>query len=307
MVSEFNIDYLVYNTPKINPAVFALGELQPSGGNYKYKRVCMRSGAIIQHGNKKTDLFHVILGGTAISKLDIPVSTLIESEIEGGSTFSRIDLCCTQYIDEQGLILPSEIMELYRQNRIVSTWSNYGCKALVNASIPSEHRVLDLPEHAETVYVGSWDRRAKHGIFRGYDKGVQLNIEPYLITRFECEIKRQSAQSVVKSLVAGDSIQACFRAKFDVLEHSQWDDMFSSMPPSDLMTGKAKSDIVTDEDIKIAKRWAWLIEQVAPSLGRAMAHDAHYTGTHENYHLFMGEVKKHYDEAIRKFAELDKI
>ncbi|MEL7442250.1 MAG: hypothetical protein AAFN66_05355, partial [Pseudomonadota bacterium] len=153
-----------------------------------------------------------------------------------------------------------------------------------------------------TLYMGDLEKRAKRGIHRAYDKGLDLGLEKYMHTRIEIEEKRKHAMRIAKHLLK-DSYTGVFRSRFDV-DTPFWDAIMSE-PPSPMMRGEQREFTEQEAQEATRKRWKWLIEKIAPTLGREIAYDA-LQGKDGNYEAFNDAVQKAYTEIILKEYGHDK-
>lgn len=290
-----NVDYLVYNTLKLSSMFEPMDKQASRIPNYDFQWTDAHTGAKIYHGNKKTDKFHIVFGGSAVEYLECSPIDLIEDELKNGAEFTRIDLAVTQEIDEDGLVTPLQMVEWFRAGRIKSSLVDGGCQSFRRDFLGDEK---GEKTRLETTYIGDWSKRGRKGIFRAYDKGLDLDLDQFLIARHEVEIKREKAQVTARSLAAGDSVGACLRGRLDV-DADEWRALFDS-EPTDFMTGKKKRDRVEEDG---GSRWKWLIEQVAKPLGVAIAEEVFLTEGQENYASFMRKVRHEYDKRMIELVD----
>lgn len=297
MLTTKEVDWMTYNTHDLPEHHDWLPPEPTRGGNYRMQHRCHETGAIAQFGNPNTEKFHVVLSGQSCAALPIPPEEYIEIELSRGSEFTRLDLAVTQYIDEDGLITVPQVLNWYRRGKVVSRWNDAGAQTVRRDWIGDEKP--SVPE-LQTTYIGAWEKRAKKGIFRVYDKGREMDLSQFLITRFEVEDKRKHAQSSARAIAAGHTIGEVFTGRFNVLDE-QWQAMVQAKP-SDFMTGKSKGDT---KGSGYAEKWAWLEKQVAPALGRLIAEDQILGDGDINYRNFMALVREHYDKHAKWLVGLD--
>lgn len=292
MLTEHSIDYISFNS-KTLPANFQWDTLSNSVmRNYKHMLTCSDTGARAFFGNRMTDKYHIVLSGSNIPYLPLSPQRFIETELSAGSTFSRLDLAITQYIDEDGLIVRDDLIEWLHNGLIISSHAQYGSRSMVRDTEGDTRGVL---QSVETTYIGDYSKRAKKGIVRGYDKGLEMNLDQFLISRFEVEDKREKAHTTAKALADGVSIGSAFRARFDV-QCERWQAMVSS-PPFEHTRGEGKP---RGDEGERARRWHWLMTQVAPALGRAIASDVAYNGDLTDAYKFSDEVDHFYNIHLRE-------
>lgn len=306
MIVEKNIDWLSFNADKIPGYLSLSPHIKPSPmRNYRKMYTCDDTGTRVMFGNPRTEKYHIVMSASAIARLPMATSDLVALELEHGSQFSRVDLAVTQSIDEDGLLTVVDVVEAYREGKIASPLAARGAQALVKYR-PIADVMAEKPEPSvETFYVGAWKDRAKRGIFRAYDKGAELNLEQFLITRFEIETKRELAQSTAKALAAGDSVASVFRSRFDI-DDERWRSILDA-EPSALGTGKHDGSKQQQTEDAI-RRWKWLVEQVAPALGRALAVDIVVSNTTGNYDLFNEAVLRAFrSELASRGVDIDSL
>lgn len=298
MYTEINVDWLTYNTPTLDKSLDWLPPQPTRGGNYRWEHVCAETGAKAQWGNQATEKYHVIMPAQTVLALPIPAGEWIEGSLNNGAEFTRLDIALTQYIDHDGLLTVPAFLNWFRQGKVQSRWNEEGATTLRKDK--TEDEKIHAPE-LETTYIGSWDKRARKGIFRVYDKGKDLDLEKFLMTRFEIEDKRKHAQSSARAIAAGDSLASVFRGRIDA-DDEYWRAMLDA-PVSDFMTGKQK----TEKRAELAEeKWAWLNHQVAPALARAIAEDWMLYSTMQNYNDFISKVMSMAEKHAQKIGEMDR-
>jgi len=197
-------------------------------------------------------------------------SQLINWAFEIGAKFSRIDLSVTEHATEheRDIFTMLDVKRWVSDGLIESPLISGGMRGIVGYAPKS--LVSDSSDTIETIYVGDMQKRGSKGIFRAYDKGIELGIEAEnVITRIELEIKRDRAQVTAKMLQKDYNIAGNFRARFNVS-----DPVFERImdtPAIELKRGKGVKNKEENEDLD--KRWKWLIEAVAPSLKASIEAD----------------------------------
>jgi len=223
------------------------------------------SGVRYYYGNPNSKRALCILSGQALNSLRANGAS--DAEILVGlfaynATCTRIDLAVTEYIDDN-LIELSSIEAWYQSGKITSTLVSGGCKAIMDIP-PQGERIV------ETLYIGDIEKRGSAGIFRAYDKGVEMDLEPFLITRLEIEDRGSKAMSTMKRIAQTDDIAGNFRARFDVN-----DPEFERLMQAPVAETTRGQNLQKRAEIDIRNgRWHWLINQVAPALRQAMKDDA---------------------------------
>lgn len=219
-------------------------------------------GFRIYFGNPNSNKANVIASGETMQslrndqKLDAEV---IEWMLSNGGEISRLDLAVTEWIEED-LVTLEDVKKWFNDGIIESSLTQHGLKSI------SGNALLGT-EHLETLYIGDLKKRGKKGIFRAYDKGIELNIGEYLSTRIELELKREKAHSVAKRLAASNDIAGNFRTHFNVKSKD-----FERLMDADTVPAVRGKNLVKEEESEeIKRRWDWLLKQVAPSLKDAIS------------------------------------
>lgn len=90
-----------------------------------------------------------------------------------------------------------------------------------------------------------------------------------IATRIELELKRENAHSVAKRLADTNDIAGNFRSKFNVASVG-----FERLMEADaVQVTRGKNLVKQSQEEELSRRWEWLISQVAPALGEAIAAD----------------------------------
>lgn len=187
---------------------------------------------------------------------------IINWALEAGGKFSRLDLAVTNWQTMDGMIFVQDV-ENWARNNLIET-------SLLSGGIHEVVRPFGKTElQRETLYIGDPKKRAKKGIFRAYDKGIALDIGAYLSTRLELELKREKAHRAATRIAQTNDIAGNFRVYFNV-RHKDFDRLMDAEAVS-VKRGKAREKLSENEEND--KRWAWLINQVAPALKEAIKND----------------------------------
>lgn len=176
--------------------------------------------------------------------------------------FSRIDLAVTNWQTMDGMIFVEDVQAWYKQGLIDSNHCDYGAKCIEEVSQSGKNT-------QETLYIGDYAKRGKKGIFRAYDKGIDLDIGAYLATRLELEDRGEKAHNAALRLADTGDISGNFRARFNV-RHKEFDRLMDADAVS-IHRGKGKLKLEEYEEND--KRWTWLLNQVAPALREAIERD----------------------------------
>jgi len=228
-------------------------------------------------------------------------SKLIKWAFDIGAKFSRIDLAVTEHATEheREIFTMLDVRRWVTEGLIESPLISGGMRGIVGYA--PKNIVSDSSETIETIYVGDMKKRGYKGIFRAYDKGIELGIEAEnVITRIELEVKRDRAQVTAKMLQNDYDIAGNFRARFNVK-----DPVFERImdaPAIEIKRGKGVKNKQENEDLD--KRWKWLLEAVAPSLKSAIEADRKL-GRNDRMAVFLkaSGLSKDIGALVEKMAE----
>jgi len=177
---------------------------------------------------------------------------------------SRLDLAVTESMEENltKIVTVKDIVQWLRDGLILSPLLGDTSKLISSLSV-NEIAVN------ETLYIGDMKKRAKRGIFRAYDKGIELSLSPELKTRIELELKREKAHVNARRIAETGDIAGNFRASFDV-KHEEFERLMQAQAVNVYANrGRKKKE----QNEELDKRWDWLIGQVAPALAKAIRDD----------------------------------
>lgn len=288
---ERNIDYLQMSV-SLNEREFVSKEYEIASPVKFYKRGFRNvNGTRFYFGNPNSSKCLVVMSGFALMFERLMFAndaSLIENWLSKGAKITRIDLAITDYIDTS-LVTVADVRKWYKKGKIESVLCNGGCKMI-------EQILPDSPSVPETLYIGAIKERGKRGIFRAYDKGIEMNLDALLITRLELELRGEKAHSNARRIAQTGDISGNFRATFNV--NSPEFERLMDAPVSDTTRGAA-SGVKREQDEIISKRWHWLINTVAPSLRDAIAHDRKADNLDTNLVKFLsasglsGEIKEY--------------
>lgn len=240
-------------------------------------------GYRIYYGNPKSALALVVAAGEAMQNMrdnDMLDAEILQHALSLGAKFSRIDLAVTQWNTFDGFITIEDIQSWYERGLIQSPLSGGGCKKI--SSIHSESG-----ETAETLYIGTMAKRGRRGIFRAYDKGIEINLGEYMATRLELEQKGDNAHNSALRIADTNDISGNFRARFNV-RHKDFDRLMDADAVK-VQRGKGKIKGQEHEEEQ-DRRWAWLMSQVAPSLKRAIEDDIESGKGYDRLGLFLAKA-----------------
>jgi DNA relaxase NicK len=185
-------------------------------------------------------------------------ATILEWAFEYGAKVSRLDLAVTEWIGET-LFTVADVEQWYLSKQFSGSLVKYGAKKISSYDD-------DNGERPETFYIGDMSKRGKLGIFRAYNKGLQLNLGDYMATRIELEMRGDKAHNNAVRICKTNDVAGNFRASLDC-QNETFERLMES-PVADISRGDAKAKLSEDE--KMESRWEWLLSQVAPALREAI-------------------------------------
>lgn len=264
MMIERHVDYFAasINFPEI---ACRENEYKPVMAIKFYKRGYEDENQIrYYYGNPNSKKALAVVSGQAMSNLRMEGNTdaqIIDAFLSKGARCSRIDLAVTEWIEDD-LVTLDEVESWYKQGKITSSWVAGGCKEI--AEIPQ-----DGDRAVQTVYIGDIEQRGKKGIFRAYDKGVEMDLGAFMVTRLEVEDRGDKANISANRVAKNNDVAGVFRTRFDV-EDPQFERLMQS-PVAELTR---RSALPKRDEIEVhVGRWQWLIKQIAPTIKQAIADD----------------------------------
>lgn len=229
-------------------------------------------------GNPNSKKALVIMAGAALDNIrneGYAEKDILSSLLNRGGKFTRCDLAITQY-DEPKIYGLEDFQDWYKKGLVESPLSARGGKLVSSLNLEGE-------TYPETFYIGDLKKRGKKGLFRAYDKGAQLDIGRYMMIRWELEERGENSHQSVKRMAEGDTVASVFRSRFDVKADGFQAVLNSEKANIERGIGKEKDETMTEEE----KRWRWLIEQVAPTLKKAIAREGLEAGKSDNVARFI--------------------
>lgn len=222
-------------------------------------------GFRLYFGNVKApNLAFVVASGDTIQNLRNTGKTdaeIISWALEVDAKFTRIDLAVTEWIDES-LVTVEDVISWYTKGLCESALAGFAGKIISSVRAGGE-------TEQETFYIGNMKRRSSTGIFRAYDKGIELNIGKYLATRLELEDRGDKAHNTAKRIEKTGDIAGNFRARFNVRSED-----FNRLMDADAVdTSRGVGRKNLEEEQENDKRWIWLMNQVAPAMREAISND----------------------------------
>ena len=258
---ERAVDYLQASSLLSESAVIMKG-FRPLPPVRFYKRGYLHpNGFRLYFGNPNSNKAMLIASGEVMQSLRNDQrldAEIIDWVLTTGGEISRLDLAVTEFIEEE-LCTLSDVENWHSEGLISSPLLSGGLKEI------SRIREGGLREK-ETLYIGDIKKRGKKGIFRAYDKGIELGIGSEIVTRIELELKREKAHNTAVRIAETNDISGNFRASFDVRSK----DFERLMDADAVRVHRGKNQVKDAENEEIARRWDWLLNQVAPALKRAV-------------------------------------
>lgn len=285
MITEKYVDYLQYSIEEKEEKFISVTKSIRPIANYKrgYKQP---NGTRIYFGHHNTDRALVVMSGITLHNMradGLQISEHIAKVINLGANVSRLDLCLTEYVDD-GLYTPETYRDLVHAGKCISPHAKHGARYI--ASVGENYK-----DDIETLYIGDMKNRGKRGIARCYDKGVELDLSKYMISRVEVEEKRDRAKVSAKRIAEGYSVASVLKTRLD-FDDEYWHDLLNC-EDIDMSRGKQINPNY-DEIAQNAKRWAWLVKSVAPSIAKAIAFDVDNGSAESNLNLFNNAIEEAY-------------
>lgn len=218
-------------------------------------------GTLASFGNPNSDKWLVSMSAKAIASRGLQDDTtarrFMKQRIGEGCKFSRVDMAVT--VEHDGNVSIDDVRDWIQSGDLV------GPKHRIE-HVKTIHN--EREQRGETIYIGDMGKRAKRGIIRIYDKGLEMGKVANKITRFEVEEKRDTAHHIARSFNDGQSIAQLIASRLQ-FNNDMWRQLTVDELPERMWY---KSDEIEHEG---DKTWVWLIEQIAPVLGRKSAMSEH--------------------------------
>ena len=179
---ERNIDYLQYSLNYREQTCVSQGHRKLSGHGFYTRGYMDGLGVARYFGNPNSKKAFVVMSGRALHNhraVNWDIVETMQKVIDSGGKFSRIDIAITEYVEDK-LFTLDDVENSINDERIVSSWFEHGSKKIVAID-----REYDNP--TETIYMGDMENRGKKGIFRAYDKGLEMGLDRWIATRIEVE------------------------------------------------------------------------------------------------------------------------
>lgn len=261
---ERNIDYLHASLWLSETALIMKG-FKPISPIKFYKRGYLHPfGFRVYFGNPNSKKAAIVASGETMQSLRNDQhldAEILQWLLSKGGEISRLDLAVTEWIEDE-LVTLEDVEKWYAQGLVDSVLVAGQLKKISTSYVGGGNQV-------ETLYIGRMSRRGRDGIFRAYDKSIELGIGSEMATRIELELKRQKAHNVAKRLAETNDIAGNFRTHFNV-RHKDFERL---MDADAVPAVRGKNLVKQAESEEIARRWDWLLKQVAPALKQAIKDD----------------------------------
>lgn len=276
---EETIDYIQFSSPLRESMLVDRGDKAVSGFGFYTHGYEDAIGVRRFFGNPNSNKCFTIMSGTPLHNMRAMgwnMGDIVEEILMEGANITRIDLCVTEFIEEN-LITVKEVAESFSRREFTGTLQKYGGMKIVglHPDAPEDWNT----ETTETFYIGSLKRRGKNGIFRVYDKGLELGgFASEIITRLELEERGENAHNNAKRFVSGKSVSTLLNSRISS-KSRQWERVIGS-EKVDMSRGQEL--IKGDEHEAMVKRKIWLLKQVAPALASVIEYDNEFAKTFHN-------------------------
>lgn len=261
MLFARTVDWLTFTSPE-PPRWHGPVEKIKSPVRFYQTGLKYECGTIASYGNPNSDLWLVSMSSKAIEQrgmlTDDNARLFMGQRLEQGCKFSRVDLAITAQHD--GELTIDTVRQWIRDGQLIAPQHRAGhVKSIID----------ETNSRGETIYMGEMKKRGRRGIARAYDKGLELGMEPGMLTRFEVEEKRDVAHRMARQYVEGEDIGALIGSRLQ-FDNETW----SMLTGGEIAPEKRYKPEKRDEPID--KTWLWLIERVAPVLARKIAVDEEF-------------------------------
>lgn len=271
-----SIDYLTFTSPE-PPRWKIPQQTVPSPVPFYRVAIKYSNGTLANFGNPNSDLWLVVMSSQAIENCGfLPednARNFINQRVQQGCKFSRVDLAVT--VEQEGEFTVGTFGEWLKSGKITGP----------DFRLENAKGIVDkFTDQDETIYLGNQKKRAKKGIIRAYDKSLEMGEDPGKITRVEIEEKREVANNIARQFAGGERIGAIMAKRLQI-ETELWRTLTGNEVAQDVRFREEKLRPPID------KTWMWLVEKIAPVLGRKIAEDEEF-GTSAYVRAFFDEVSK---------------
>lgn len=213
-------------------------------------------------GNPNSVKALIIYSGAALHNWRVigwKIEEAIEKFIANGANITRIDWCTTEYI-EDNLITVDDVANDFEQSKFTGTLTKYEAKKIVGIRPDAPNGQKNT---TQTFYIGSMERRGTNGIFRAYDKGLEIGgIAAQLITRLELEERGTNAHNSAKRYISGAKLGDVVNSRLQC-NSEQWERVIGA---ESVDISRGDNLVKSDESEAHERRKIWLMKQVLPAL-----------------------------------------
>lgn len=246
---EFKIDYIQFSgRAKVKASLVSGHGFDFKSNNRFYGSMRKyENGLVVYSGNPNTDKQLFVLSGKACDAIGVRPDTLDRFE-QFEPEYSRIDLAMTTDRDVLTKIMKDK-------------------DKVKSKMFPDGMVIADLEYTPQTIYFGDLKKRARKGIVRCYDKGLQLGLSE-MWHRIEIEYRQKHAKTAVKRILNGSSIQSVMNSKWMI--EADW---YTEMMGDEVSTTRFTQDEHESELTDIERKMLWIEKQVLPSLQYIIDYD----------------------------------
>lgn len=248
MNKEFKIDYIQFSAERLPLWLVNENEDFRKKSNMAFytHRTRFLNGAVMYEGNPNTDKKLFVLSGSVCDHFKVSPAWL-KSIIDDDGTVSRIDFAMTTDLN---------ILDLLQRDH----------KSIQSKMFTDVKIISDAEYTPQTIYCGDMKKRAKKGIVRAYDKGLQLGVD-LAMYRIELELRQKHANIASKRYAHGESIPSIMNTKFKI-DREWYMDIFGNDESTMRFADRGE-----DEIPEIDRKMLWLESQVIPSIQYVIDYD----------------------------------
>jgi len=245
---DFRIDYIQFGCHRYpHFLIGSIDDYRKRSNKAFYDRMTIfANGVIMYEGNVNTDKKLFVMSGKVCEEQNVD-RAWVESLIFDGGIVSRLDLAMTTDVN---------ILTLIQRDHEYAISQRY-----------TKYQVIaDIDYTPQTIYVGDFKSRKRKGIYRAYDKGLQLGLDVPMY-RMELELKQKDAHIASRRYASGDTIPSIMSSKYRI-DRDWYKDLFGD----DIATMRFAT--LSDPGQRhIDNKMDWLERQVIPSLQYVIDYD----------------------------------
>lgn len=282
-----NVDYLTWTKAKADWffAERVFGETKSPNPNYTNAEISTTGIMHLWNWKNEDMKHHYIASGETLSNLrnaGYDEKEIVRWCLENAH-ITRIDIAITSQRDDDKPhgFNPHHLAWAVRDGRLKSR-------------MKADAKDIALDMKTQTKYIGN--RKTRKRLFRAYDKGADMNLEPFKLIRYELET-RQGTKTIAREVVKNTPYNAIIKRYVDFPDVAVWNEIMlaeiaqirqiePSMTPMELLQEKSSS------------RWRWLMKSIVPVIGKALEHDEKLgipRAENQNFTDFIRAVMAEYD------------